>query len=105
MTTLCYDVCYTNGMHVVTGNEGTGLSKQQQGMCDGYVYIPQYGTNDKLYSSQSVLQCNTDSELLHTPGSATASLNVHIGNLTQRRRRSRVLPLILYRTAFRWLLI
>lgn len=25
------------------GNEGTGLSKQQKAVCDGFVYIPQYG--------------------------------------------------------------
>lgn len=46
MMTLCYDACYVNGMYVFAGNEGTGLSKLQQGMCDGCVYIPQYGMSD-----------------------------------------------------------
>lgn len=46
MMTLCYDACYVHDKYVFAGNEGTGLNKQQQGMCDGYVYIPQYGMSD-----------------------------------------------------------
>jgi len=49
------DLPFMASIAFMPGNEGTGLSKQQQGMCDGYVYIPQYG-------------------------SATASLNVHIAS-------------------------
>ncbi|OQR95092.1 hypothetical protein THRCLA_08023 [Thraustotheca clavata] len=33
----------TNPMAFMVGNEGSGLSDAQLAICDGYIYIPQYG--------------------------------------------------------------
>ena len=37
----------------ILGNEGTGLSKQQAAICDGFVYIAQYGARPLLRFARS----------------------------------------------------
>lgn len=33
----------SNGFAFMPGNEGTGLSKKQKDICNGFIFIPQYG--------------------------------------------------------------
>ena len=34
---------FTRSMALMPGNEGTGLNDRQKSVCDGFLYIPQYG--------------------------------------------------------------